>query len=343
MAGDNFTGLDYQEIIKELRAGRFRPLYFLHGPEAYFIDAVSDYVERHALEEAEKAFNQTILYGKEVDFKAVIDAARRYPMMAQRQVVLLKEAQEMQTFAQLQSYFEQPAATTVLVICYKHKKFNLNSTLGKVLKAQAVVLDAKSLYDNQVPEWIAGYLQAQKLKIAPQAAALVAEYLGNDLSKVVNELDKLALNVPAGSEVTPALIEQHIGISREYNVFELQNAIGQRNIRKANLILRYFASNPKKNPMIMVVGTLYNFFSKVYLLHALQGQPDKEVLSALQLRSAYFLKDYRLAARHFSKRQVEKVIGLLREYDLKSKGVEFNTTGTPDTELMREMVWKILH
>ncbi|MEM1215360.1 MAG: DNA polymerase III subunit delta, partial [Bacteroidota bacterium] len=221
------------DILKAAKSKAFQPVYFLHGLESYFIDQISDAIETHALAEHERAFNQTILYGKDTDHLQVVDAARRFPMMAERQLVILKEAQEMRSLKSLETYVAKPTPSTVLVICHKHKKFSLNSKVGNLLKAQTVLFEAKPLYDNQVPDWIGSYLRAKKLKAAPAATELLAEYLGTKLSKVANELDKLALNIPAGEEVTQKLIEEHIGISKDYNVFEFQKALGQRNVLKA--------------------------------------------------------------------------------------------------------------
>lgn len=335
--------MTYQDILKELRAKQYRPVYFLHGNETYFIDAVSNFIEHKVLNETEKAFNLTILYGKDADHLAVIDSARRYPVMAERQVVLVKEAQDMKSLAELATYVEKPLESTILAICYKHKKFNFNSKFGKLLKQKAVVLDAKKLYDNQVPDWIRDYLKSKKFQIKPAAAELLGEYLGTDLSKIVNELDKLILNLPQGTEISEKDIEENIGISKDYNVFELQRALGTRDVMKANRIVQYFAANPKNNPLPMVMGSLYNFFSKLYMLQFLRNSPEKDILAALKLRSAFFLREYRTAATNFSRAKTEEVIGLLREYDLKSKGVDYVATGKDDSELLKEMVWRILH
>lgn len=335
--------MTYQEILKELKQKKYRPIYFLHGPEAYFIDVISNYIEHEVLNETEKAFNLTILYGKEANHLAVVDNARRYPVMAERQVVIVKEAQEMKSLPDLMSYVEKPLDSTILVICHKHKNYNLNSKFGKLLKERALVFEAKELYENQVPDWIVAYLKDKELKIKPNAANLIAEYLGTELSKIANELDKLALNLPTGTEVNDKQVEENIGISKEYNVFELQKALGTRDVLKANRIVQYFASNPRKNPLVVVIGSLYNFFSKVYMLHFVRNLSEKEMLEALQLRSAYFLKDYRSALPHFPLQKTAQVIGLLREYDLKSKGVDYNSTGKEEGELLKEMVWRILH
>ena len=335
--------MTYQDILKDLKKGQFKPIYFLHGNESYFIDVISDYIEDNILSESEKAFNQTVFYGKDVNHLAIVDTARRFPMMAPRQVVILKEAQEMKSLKELQTYLEKPAETTILVICHKHKKFNLNSGFGKVVKKQALVFESKKLYDNQVPDWIQQYLKGKKLNINHEAAVLIGEYLGTDLSKVSNELDKLAINLAAGTEITKKHIEEQIGISKDYNIFELQKALGQKDILKANRIVNYFASNPKKNPLPMVTGSLYNYFSKIYMLKALRNAPDQEIMKALNLRSAFFLREYRAAVRHYPLKEVEKVLDLLKEFDLKSKGVGYISTGKQDGELLKELVWKILH
>ncbi len=335
--------MSHTAIIADIKKGKFAPVYFLHGPEAYFIDAIADAAEKHALAEHERAFNQTILYGKDTDHLQILDAARRLPMMAERQLVILREAQEMRSLANLQGYVEKPAPTTVLVICYKHKSLNLNSKFGKSLKANAQVFAAKKLYDNQVPDWIASYLKSKGLKTPPAAAALLAEYLGTTLSKVANELDKLALNLEKGTEVTQQHIEDNIGISKDYNVFELQKALGTRDVLKSNRIVAYFIANPKKSPIPVIIGSLYGYFSKLFKFHAVAQESEQKVLSTLGLRSSYFLREYRTAARQFPRRKTEEVLHLLAEYDLKSKGVGYNSTGKPDGELLREMVWRILH
>lgn len=335
--------MTFEQIVTSIKKRDFKPVYFLHGTESYFIDAISDLIEEKLLTEGEKAFNQLILYGKDTNHLDVIDQARRYPMMSRYQLVMLKEAQEMRSLKELESYVKSPTPTTVLVICHKHKKLNMNTALGKKLKANAVVFESKPLYDNQVPDWIVKYLKKKKLSISPPAAGIIAEYLGTSLSKIVNELDKLAINLEPGSEVTPKEVEMHIGISKDYNVFELQRAITNRDVLKANRIVQYFAANPKKGPMQVVVSSLYNFFSKVYMLHFLRNLTDQEVLKVLNLRSAWFLKEYRLAARNFNRPKTEQVIGILKDYDLKSKGVGYNNTGKPDGDLLKEMIWKLLH
>ena len=335
--------MTFPQIIADLKQKQYKPVYFLHGNESYFIDAIADFIEKKVLSDGEKSFNQTILYGKETEFKQVVDTARRYPMMAPYQVVILKEAQEMRTLKELVTYVEKPAETTILVICHKHKKFDSRTKLGKILKKNAVLFESKKLYDNQLPDWIHNYLKTKGFTIKPNATALIAEYLGTDLSKVVNELDKLAINLPKGTDITQQHIQDNIGISKDYNVFELQKALGQKQVTKVNRIIKYFGANPKKSPMVMMVGSLYNYFSKVYMLHFLRHAGDPDILSALKLRSSFFLREYKATARNYSRPQTEKVLSILKEYDLKSKGVDNNTMSNPDSELLKEMVYRILH
>ncbi len=335
--------MTHDQILQELSAGKVRPVYFLHGAEPYFIDKVSDYAEKHLLSEAEQAFNLTVLYGRDTDHLAVLDAARRYPVMAPRQVVVLKEAQEMKTLPELQGYIEKPADTTALFICYKHKKFNMTTKFAAALKAHAVVMEAKAVYEDRMPAWIQDYLKAKQLKIEPAALQLIVEHLGTQLSKVTNELDKMALNLPPGATVNTSHIEAFIGISKEYNVFELQRALAERNLQRVGRIVQYFAANPKENPLLVVINALYGFFSKALMLHALQGRSEKEMLDTLKLRGSWALKDYSLAAHRYSRAQLEAIIGYLHEYDLKAKGITLDSSSYTDGELLQELVWKILH
>ena len=333
--------MTYKEILKSLRAKEYQPVYFLHGEEAFYIDSISNFIEQKVLSEGEKSFNQTIFYGKDCDSKTLIDTASRYPMMASHQVVILKEAQEMKTLADLQLYIEKAVPTTILVICHKHKRLDSRTKFAKSLKEHSVFFESKKLYDNQIPDWIEDYLKTKKLKISPNAAHLIAEYLGTDLSKIANEMDKLAINLETGTTIDEKHIQDNIGISKDYNVFELQKALGQRSVLKTNRIIQYFVSNPKKNPLVMVIGTLFNYFSKIYMLHFLRNLPDRELSRALKLRSEYFLREYKSTARNYSLNKTKDVIAILKEYDLKSKGVDSDST--TEGELMKEMVYRIMH
>ena len=343
--------MDYQTILKELRAGTYRPVYLLHGTEPYFIDRVSDYIEQHALSAAERAFNQTILYGKDVDPQALLDTVRRYPMMAPRQVVLVKEAQDLAGgLKRLEDYLTKPAPTTVLVLAWKHKRFNAKTKLAKgIEKAGGAVVEGKQLYDSQVPDWIVQYLKTKKLRIEGPAAALIAEYVGTELGKVANELDKLALNLPEGTTVTDQLVAENIGISREYNVFELQRALGARDELKAQRIVRNFQQNKRKHPLVMTVASLSNFFAKLFAYQQVRREHDSVQLKAMGMGKSWQLRDYKAAAHKFNRAQTERALRILRDYDLRAKGVQLTGTGdyelgdaTPQEQLLQEMVWKLL-
>lgn len=333
--------MTFDQIMDSLKARNFQPVYFLHGKESYFIDQISDYVERNVLTEGERSFNQTVLYGKDTEYQTLRDIISRYPMMAERQVVILKEAQEMKTLSELATYLENPVPSTLLIICYKHKKFDGRTKFGKLVKKHSVMLEIKPVYDNQMPDWITSYLKRKKLDISANAAQLTAEYLGTDLSKVANELDKLAINVPKGTKVSVQHIQDNIGISKDYNVFELQKALGLRQVLKANRIVNYFIANPKQHPLMMVIPALYSYFSKLYLLHHLRGASDPEIQRTCGIGSAYFIKEYKAAVRQFPFPKIKQVISILSEYDLRAKGVHNHSTD--HGALLKEMVFKILH
>ncbi|MCC6460247.1 MAG: DNA polymerase III subunit delta [Saprospiraceae bacterium] len=335
--------MTYDDILRDIRAGKLQPIYFLHGEEPFFIDQIEEAVDRHALPEAEKGFNQTILYGKDLTHLALLDYLRRYPMMSARQVVILREAQEMKSLGELAGYGENPMPSTVFVVCHKHKKYDMRSKLAKALSAKSVVFESKKLYDNQVPDWISSYCKSKKLGIEVPAVALLAEYLGTDLAKISNELEKLAINLPAGTAINTAHIQEYIGISKEYNVYELQRAFATRDLPKIARIEQYFAANSRKNPLIVTISSLFAYFSKIYMLHFLKGKSDAEMVKALELRSDWFLKEYKLALQHYSLAQTEHILHLLKVYDLRSKGVDTDTTNTGEEELLKELFWKMLH
>ncbi len=339
----HYGALTYQQILGDLKKKNFQPVYFLHGSEPYFIDAISDYIEKNAISESERSFNQVVLYGRDVDYLAVIDNARRYPMMAQHSVVIVKEAQEMKDLKDLEKYVANPLNSTILVLCHKHKTFNTTTKFGKLLQEKGIVFDSKKLYDNQVPDWIHDYLGHQQLKITPGAADLLAEYLGIDLSLIAHELDKLALHLQKGSEITAEHVEMHVGISREYNIFELQKALSNKDLGKISRIISNFQTNPKKNPTIMVISSLASFFTKVYMLHFIKNATDADAQKKLGLRSPYALKEYRAALRHYPQAKTEQIINTLKTYDLMAKGVDYNSTGKEDGELLKEMMWKVLN
>lgn len=311
------------------------------GEEPYYIDAISDFIEHNILAEEEKGFNQMVLYGRDVAIDDIVSNAKRYPMMAERQVVIVKEAQDLsRTIENLASYASNPQPTTVLVLNYKYKKIDKRKALYKAIKKQgSVIFESKKLYENQVADWIRRVLSGQKYTISPKASQMLVEFLGTDLSKINNELEKLKIILPEGTQITPEHIEENIGISKDYNNFELRKAIGERNSVKAFKIVNYFANNPKDNPMIVTVSLLFNFFSQLLHLHGLNDKNPRNVASALKI-NPYFVNEYITAARNFPMRKVSAVVATLREFDVKSKGVKSNAV--PQGDLLKELLVKIL-
>ncbi|MBS1524831.1 MAG: DNA polymerase III subunit delta [Bacteroidetes bacterium] len=336
------------DIIKDFKNRKVKPLYLLHGDEPYFIDLISNYAENSFLSEAEKGFNQTVFYGKDTDMMSVLNAAKRYPMMADYQLILVKEAQDMKwgkedddkkTIDPVLSYFEKPLPSTILIFCYKYGKFDKRKKTYKAIEKNGLVFESVSLYDNKLPAWIEEYVAAKGYRIDQQASATMAEYLGNDLSKIANELDKLMLNINPGQTINVQQVQDNIGISKEYNVFELQAALSKKDPFKVNRIINYFDANPKSNPIVLVLGNLNNFFSKVLLYHYVKDKSPQNLARELGV-NPYFIKDYEQAARSYNYGKSMEIISLLREYDLKSKGLESNA---PHGELMKELMFKILH
>ncbi|HMG11007.1 MAG TPA: DNA polymerase III subunit delta [Mucilaginibacter sp.] len=336
------------DILKDIKNRKYKPLYLLHGEEPYFIDLVSNYIEHSLLPEAEKGFNQTVVYGKDTEIMAVLNAAKRYPMMADYQVVLVKEAQDMKwgkdddgkkSIDPLLSYLENPLSSTILVFCYKYGKFDKRKKTYKAIEKNGLIFESAPLYDSKIPTWIEGYISDKGYKINQQASAMLSEYLGNDLSKIANELEKLMLNVAVGQEITLKHIHDNIGISKEYNVFELQTALSKKDAFKVNQIINYFEANPKANPIVLVLGNLNNYFSKVLAYHYVKDKSQQNLARELGV-NPYFVKDYEQAGRSYSYQKTMQIISYLREYDLKSKGVESNA---PHGELMKELMFKILH
>ena len=331
--------MKFNEILANLRKKVYQPVYFLMGDETYFIDEICDYIANHVLDESEKEFNQTVLYGKDTDVAAIIAEAKRFPLMGEHSVLIVKEAQHIRKIEDLEVYLEQPQPSTILVICYKYKTLDKRKKFTKELAKKAVLLESKKLYDNQIPDWIQNYLSKQNYSIHPKAAFLLSEYLGTDLGKISNELDKLMLIIEKGQEITSDIIERNIGIGKDFNNFELNNALGKRDVLKSNLIIKHFAANPKDNPLVITIGVLL-VFSKTLLYHTLKDKSKNNVASTLKV-NPFFVRDYELAARNYPKGKLVKIISYLREYDLKSKGV--NNNSVSEGELLKELIYKILH
>lgn len=329
------------KIVNDIKSGNIRPVYFLMGEEPYYIDKLSDYIEQNLLSEEEKGFNQTVFYGRDVSVDDIVSTCKRYPMMAERQVVIVKEAQDLaKTIDKLESYAENPTPTTVLVLCYKYKTLDKRKKVTKQLEKNGLVYESKKLYENQVGQWITRVLQGKGFTIEPKANAMLVDFLGTDLSKINNELEKLQIILPKGSTITAKQIEENIGFSKDYNVFELRKAIGERNQFKSYQIAQYFADNPKDNPMVMTTGMIFSFFVNVLQYHGLKDKNPKNVASVLKV-NPYFLKDYDVALRNYPMKKVSQIVAALRDVDLKSKGVGANNMGHGD--LLKEMLVKVFN
>ena len=335
--------MNTQSILSDIKKKKLAPVYLLHGEEPYFIDLIADAIEHTVLDDAQKGFDQTVVYGKDTDFSAVISMAKRYPMMSDHQVIVVKEAQNLKWKDDdlLQKYLENITPTTVLLFAYKYGKFDKRKKTYKLMEKAGVVLESAKLYDDKVAGWISEQLAANGRKIHPQAAALMGEYLGTDLSKINNELEKIQLNIPTEKEITAADIEQNIGISKDFNVFELNTALAKRNAVKAFQIVDYFAANPKSNPMPVVIGSLGTYFTKILKYHYL---PDKSSAAAAKQLGVhpFFVKEYEFAARNFNRRKTFDIIHHIKEFDLKSKGMNVGHL-TDSGDLLTELIYKILN
>lgn len=334
--------MDANQLISDIKGKKLLPVYLLHGEESYSIDLVSDYIEENVLEEAQKGFDQTVLYGKDTDFSTIVNASKRYPMMSDHQVIIVKEAQNLKWKDDelLLAYLSNPMKSTVLVLAHKHSKFDKRRKIYKVAEKAGVVLESAKLYDDKIAPWITTYTKDRGWRIHPQAAAMMAEYLGNDLSKVVNELEKLMLNVPKDREISALDIEQNIGISKDFNVFELNTALAKRDIVKAFQIVDYFAANPRSNPIQVILGAMAGYFTKILKYHYLSDKSPQTVARELGVHP-FFTKEYDIAARSYSRRKTFDIIAYLRDCDLKCKGL--NAANVEQGDLLKELVYKILN
>lgn len=326
-----------QRILEDIKKGTIAPLYFLMGEESYFIDLISKYIETHVLSEEEKGFNQTVFYGRDVTVDEIISYAKRYPLMAEKQVLIIKEAQHLsRSLDALQPYIENPMPSTVLVFCHKHKSLDGRRKLTKMLAEKAVLFESKKLYDNQVPSWIQTVAKADGFTISPKASHMLVEFLGADLSKIKNELDKLRLIVPKGLEVTPEHIEENIGISKDFNNFELQDAIGTKNYKKAFQIIQHFSQDPSNNPFVVTLSLMHSFFTRLLKYHALNNKSQAPRVLGV---SPYFISQYANAARVYPIRRVTAILAELRELDLMSKGV--GASNLTHQDLLKELLIRV--
>ena len=329
--------MDAQGIISSFENKKFKPVYWLEGEESYFIDKVVDFAENHILSEAESSFNKTVFYGRDTNWADIVTTCRRYPMFSEIQLVIIKEAQYLKDIENLESYIANPLASTILVVAYKDKKVDGRKTFGKTIKQNGVLLTTKKFYDNEIPGWVSNLVKAKGFVISEKALYLLIEHIGNDLSRIENEINKLAINI-INKQITEDDIENYIGVSKDYNVFELQNALSNKNFEKALSIIQYFANNPKSAPLPLLFGNLYAYFSKVYMVFGTNGHPD-EVAIKLGIKP-FFAKDYLSAAKKYGKDGIEKILLLLHQYNLKSIGI-----GNKNDDigvLLKELLVKIM-
>ncbi len=333
--------MDYHQIIGELNKKNYSPVYFLEGEEPYFMDQISHYILENVLTEEEKGFNQTILYGKDLSIDAIMTASKRFPMMADRQVVVIREAQNIRNIEDLVPYVENPMRSTILVINYKYKTIDKRKKLYKALQKNGVYLESKPLYDNQVPAWISKYLKEKNLGIDPRAAQMIADFVGSDLQRIVNELGKVTISLIPGTSIMPDDVEKNIGISKDYNIFELQKALGNKDILKSNQIVNYFIDNEKQNSFTNILGGLVTYFRKILVYHAMENKTDRNLVAQKLGVNPFFVNDYISSARNYPLDKAINIISMMREYDLRSKGGRGGTTA--NGELFRELTFKILH
>jgi DNA polymerase-3 subunit delta len=332
--------VDYLDIISDLKKKVYKPVYFLSGEEPYFIDQISDFIEKKVLDESEKEFNQTILYGRDTDVGTIVGEAKRYPMMSDKMVIIVKEAQNIRNIEELDSYITNPLDSTILVICYKYKTLDKRKAFPKTVAKKGVLFESKKLYENKIPDWITSYLKEKKYTASPKSSQMLTEYLGTDLGKISNELDKLMINLPPGTEITPDHIQMNIGISKDFNTFELNDALTKKDVVKANRIINYFAANSKDHPLVLTIASLNSFFVKLLRYHGLEDKSKESAAKALGVHP-FFVSDYINAARNYPMQKIKSIAGYLREYDLRSKGID--NASADDGALMKELIWKILH
>ena len=326
-----------KHIISAIKNGDIKPIYFLMGEEPYYIDTISKFIEKNLLSEEEKGFNQTLFYGRDTKIENIVSASKRFPMMAERQVIIVKEAQDLsRTIENLISYAENPQLTTVLVFCYKFKKLDKRKKVFKAIQKNGVIFESKKIYDNQLSDWIRKVLAKKGYTISPKASQMLVEFLGNDLSKIDNELKKIQLIVKPENQISAQIIEKNIGISKDYNNFELINALAHKNIKKAFGIIQYFSQNPKNHPTVVTLSILFGFFSKVMKYHALSNKMQAPKILGVH---PYFIRDYQVAAQNYPMKKISAIIASIREVDIKSKGVGANLS---NSDILKELLVEVI-
>ncbi|MEM6522384.1 MAG: DNA polymerase III subunit delta [Bacteroidota bacterium] len=335
-----------ESLLTDLKNKKFAPVYFLQGEETYYIDQISSFIENNVLNDSEKGFNQTILYGRDAPVNVILTNAKRFPMMAERQVVIVKEAQNIPDLNKeisqkiLCDYLENPVASTVLVFCHKNKSLDKRKALTKLIEKKAVVLTTKKLYDNQVPAWVEGYIRSKGFSVSHKAVQMLSDSIGANLERLSNEIDKILINYKEPVEIDEQVIQKYVGISKDYNVFELQKALTTKDVFKANQIVSYFEANPKKNPLLPVIAVLYSFYSKLLVAHHASDKSERNLASQLRV-SPFFVKDYLMALRYYSLPKVIDNIHCIQQADLHSKGVE--NASTAEGQLLKELIFRLMH
>lgn len=335
-----------ESVLNDLKSKKFAPVYFLQGEETYYIDLITDYIEANALTESEKGFNQTILYGRDVAMNVVLTNAKRFPMMSEKQVVIVKEAQSISDINKeagqklLVDYIQNPVPSTILVFCYKNKTLDKRKSLGKLIDKHAVTVTTKKLYDNQVPGWVEQYIKSRGFSATNKAVQMLADAIGNDLERLTNEVDKMIINFKDKIQIDESHVQKYVGISKDYNVFELQKALIAKDVVKANKIINYFEANEKKNPIIPIIAVLFSFYSKMLMAFHAKDKSERNLASVLRV-SPYFVKDYLYALKNYSPGQVVNNIHHIREADLRSKGV--NNASASNGQVLKELIFKLLH
>ena len=310
------------------------------GEESYYIDKISEHISKNILNSEEKEFNQTTLYGKEIDVATIVSEAKQFPFGSEYRVVIVKEAQDIRSIDKLETYLDNPTPSTILVICYKYKKIDKRKSFGKSLSKKTVLFESKKLYENQIPLWIKSYVKELGFSIDDKSSKILSDYLGSDLSKISNEISKLILNLNVGEQISPKIIEENIGISKDFNIFEFQNALGTKNVLKSNRIIKHFSENPKKHPFVLTLSSLFSYFQKIMIYHSLKDKSKGNVAANLGI-NPFFVDSYRSAAKNYSSKKLFHIFKYFKEYDLKSKGI--NNQSTKQNELLRELIYKILH
>ena len=334
--------ITYEEIARDLKNRIYKPVYYLMGEESYYIDKISEYIAQTVLTEEEKEFNQTVVYGGDTDIATIINAAKRYPMMSEYQVVIVKEAQHVKGMEELSFYVQKPLQSTILVICHKHGVLDKRKKLAAEIEKVGVLFESKKVKEAQLPGFITSYLKRKSVDIEPKAADMMAEFVGTDLSRMASELDKLIITLPAGSKrVTPEQIERNIGISKDYNTYELRSALVAKDVLKANKIIKYFEENPKNNPIQMTLSMLFGFFSNLMLAYYAPEKTEQGIAAQLGLKSPWQAREYITAMHQYSGVKVMQIVGEIRYCDARSKGVD--NSSLSDGDLLRELIFKILH